>query len=1574
MILSQWIPVLFNCYIKFYFIFVDKDCKDSIDENDLLLGTKKKNMKSGPTVDKSKGKDVKKEVQSPDRNDAKKSKSKTKRADPAVVETPKIDSVPESPGIRSSRRTRNVSTPNWADILSGRKSFKKDGGVFVVKKEPESDDGEDSGPGFATPKLKKQKVMKKDTRSRKSLGPDVNIVADKGTHKEPETKGNGPQKVTLVGSKKIPADKDVEEIGGITNKSSPRKTGPSKASKSKSPANKNETQDDVNDENIDGNNDDVNDDVGMETEYHSPESSYKSGFRMTYKFACSECDRKFCVGYLLEEHMKNSHGKTVDGIDAEDDDIEELDGDDDDDYAVEVKECETQVDSDVSDLDNDIKEITVGKVETENQSLLETDEKPTCQTCGQIFLSVANLRRHSLLHTNKMYECPFCAKIMKRKDYVNTHVRKVHKEINIDKNPINFDNYTHVIPAEDVHKEDDIKVLPKVEAGKGKKICPECNKLFDTSEELEEHLILTHDKDLKNAVFTCQGCKKQFKTLVSYQVHKLSHRKKDHVCQHCGKTFVNNSQLQVHRRRDHQLQIGTLYYFGYVNNDDKICCEICSKDFENMMEYHEHRPVHLAYNFLCKKCGNGFTEESELQKHTDSDCSYLNLHLPCGVCNMKFSMYDTRRKHIIASHKKTTEFYCHHCGKCCNTIDELGDHFNTHKDDRIFKCEICEKMFLEKRNLVDHRELHRSSKDWQCHICKKGYLSSKSLQRHIKLHLSKTFKRCKHCNASFPSVEELNTHIVEAHSDQIDETDIKCKICSRTFLDHARLLKHMQIHDGKNTYTCDVCNNEYDANFLPQWKHMKKEHPVEYEATAKKTYYCDICDFSSPHKQRLERHNETHNESKNFECQYCGRRYQTTSSLMTHMIVHRGKVKKGAKPQPVCTWPNCSKQFIKYSLYKRHLISHIFRVKMGKDLCDCGNCQHSSLLAGQSYFVEDEVEYTHVGYVDEDGNPLVATKLDPPPADARNKSVINLQVLANEGEKGYDTMEVLQEAIAKIEDIENKTQPELVEKVGENITPGETVNRANEEVDESAPGVIPRDVNMAEQESQNVANSNITTEFTPMESEDGLPTACQNAAVTTTMDAGTQSIDQPLEGENNVVSQVEVLVDSIYECGVCDLMYPHKCQVLSHLESQHPKQSFPQCPTCGKIIIDKKNLGDHMVIHEDSKKFQCEVCSKSFRTKQCLKQHSYIHATQKPYTCNFCGHGFTQKGFYLEHIRRHTGIKPFKCFVCQKAFVSKNLLRIHMFSHANSKPYKCDVCPKSFSENYLLTAHMRTHNDDRPFGCTECDKSFYVKPKLLRHLNAVHGIAKELLTNFVPTRVGDGIGYRNRNKLPKYDADKDPDATVVYINSEGHIVRQGTENRGRTEQGTVTLNRPIKIKPSSTFTSITAQSIASSDKDMDEDIQSFEVVTKRDEHGSVQVNPVMQGEVYSTDGERIELNGQNYTLVTDDAEGGEGHITLITQTTFDGDEVEGHTDQGQGEIQVITQEVTEGEVTQGNDDLRVISQADLTQNMEDGEKFSINIGEDGTVDMADFDKIEALRNIYGDQQIVIVVESQQQEG
>lgn len=1429
-----------------------------------------------------------------------------------VEPTDKKQSEIVTPVRSSGRSRRNVSTPNWADILSGKKSFKSDGAVLMKAtktSEDESNETEDELEDMYSVEEMVEKTVD-----------DVTVKPSK--NKPGKTDGTGSQD-----------EREEMEIAGNENEA---------------PQN-------------------------IENNLDKEESPSKEASRETKsdKFVCSHCDKTYTSQFLFDQHIKISHSKVEKAEDDGDQEKELSDYDKDDDFADDIHdedynfEGKDEIDEDDGDYSEreesymmlDVKNKTDKKskqkvISTQTSSKLMPvviGSKPVCKLCGTQFLSMANLRRHLLLHSDKMYECPYCARIMKRKDYVIGHIKKCHKEIDLDVTPIDFSKYTHTLSdatQDEVSRttedgSDDTDAEPKpakmpVITGVGKKVCPECTKLFDTQADLEQHMILVHEKDLKDAAYTCQACKKQFKTLVSYQVHKLSHRKKDFVCPHCDKKFKTNSQLQVHKRRDHQIQYGTLMYFGFLMNNDRITCEICSADFDTMSDYLDHRTEHVVFEHLCRECGNGFDTEKDLEHHKETGCADQNYHLPCGMCNAKFYMFDTRRKHIMTYHpkKSDSENYCHHCGKTFDTIDELKDHFKVHNKEKIFVCEACEKRFFEKRILLDHRELHKSSKNFQCHICMKFYISSRSLQRHIKLHLSKSTKGCKHCNEKFATQDDLTRHMKQEH--MIDEKQIKdrdgvsCPKCERKFASSIKLAKHMQLHSDnpESSYLCVHCEKVFDSNEIPLWKHMEVEHPgvTENSKSEKKNYVCDTCGFTTVIKQRIDRHMETHNPNKEFECKFCGKHYQTTSSLMTHLITHRGKVKKGAKPQPKCTWPGCIKQFLKHSIYKRHLISHIYRIKVGKDLCECGQCPYS-VTQGKKYLVSGVVsDISAVGFVDQEGKSHLASHIKKKVAADGSTSLIEVSV--NTGVPvgdNYQSMEVLHEAIAQIEDIE-KSNENSNEAEG-NKEDGEVNSRIVDGVEGKESTIENSDTSLNPESMLNKGdkiNVNAMIDACVMSSTEGnTETGTQSCSVATAgevvlefpaaetevtgvdnqeaisaeaekeqnntpdgnapnvSEVGTQIVD--IEDENlaetlAVFQEAESKEPSSlpsgekgYECGVCELMFMHKCQVLHHLESVH--QKFPHCDVCGKVMIDQKNLGDHKLIHDELRRFACNECGRKFRTKQCLRQHSYIHAEVKPFQCEHCGHGFTQRGFYEEHLRRHMGVKPYKCAVCSKSFVAKNMLKIHMYSHTGNRPYQCQYCPKTFSENYHLQNHIRNHVDNRPFQCAVCQKAFCVKPKLIRHMTAVHGIEKETLSNYYPTKIGKGIGYRDKTK----SGFKEPRKTqVVYIDAQGNIVRQEMKTDQELElTENQALENEIKIEKGDLGKQERMTNLS--------EVQ-LEVVTQRDADGNIQtivptqflpeplislpeeteedsvVYQEIQADAAAT--ENIELDGQSYAIVS----------------------------------------------------------------------------------------------------------------
>ncbi|GAB6031013.1 hypothetical protein CHUAL_007833 [Chamberlinius hualienensis] len=55
-----------------------------------------------------------------------------------------------------------------------------------------------------------------------------------------------------------------------------------------------------------------------------------------------------------------------------------------------------------------------------------SDKPYSCETCGVRCKSLANLRRHVLIHSGEKFQCPLCSKVYSQKIYLQKHVRVMH--------------------------------------------------------------------------------------------------------------------------------------------------------------------------------------------------------------------------------------------------------------------------------------------------------------------------------------------------------------------------------------------------------------------------------------------------------------------------------------------------------------------------------------------------------------------------------------------------------------------------------------------------------------------------------------------------------------------------------------------------------------------------------------------------------------------------------------------------------------------------------------------------------------------------------------------------------------------------------------------------------------------------------------------------------------------------------------------------------------------------------------------------------------------------------------------
>lgn len=142
------------------------------------------------------------------------------------------------------------------------------------------------------------------------------------------------------------------------------------------------------------------------------------------------------------------------------------------------------------------------------------DSKPqyACMECPKTYLIFRSFRIHALLHRDKdKYQCSICQRKFSQNLILQTHL-KIHSSER---------NY----------------------------ICPMCGKSFKSSAQLGRHR-KTHSPDKFR--YSCEICGKKLVEKYALLQHQKIHQGiKDHICEHCGKSFSQQINLKEHIQAIH---------------------------------------------------------------------------------------------------------------------------------------------------------------------------------------------------------------------------------------------------------------------------------------------------------------------------------------------------------------------------------------------------------------------------------------------------------------------------------------------------------------------------------------------------------------------------------------------------------------------------------------------------------------------------------------------------------------------------------------------------------------------------------------------------------------------------------------------------------------------------------------------------------------------------------------------------------------------------------------------------------------------------------------------------------------
>ena len=269
--------------------------------------------------------------------------------------------------------------------------------------------------------------------------------------------------------------------------------------------------------------------------------------------------------------------------------------------------------------------------------------------------------------------------------------------------------------------------IETIESKTGDSVCPECNFLFSTNENMRIHMENVHPNlDVsKISLGSNEDLKKKSNHLkdnilaqqqitldhtLQHQRHKEAREKlkceqcpyetsvrenmirhingvhekiKDHICEECGYATSQKNNLKVHKEKVH---------FG-VKKIKTITCDHCSfaADYNSDMKRHIDAVHKKIRRHVCEECDYATSVNYNLKMHKASVHKMGGRKYKCEKCPYSSSRNDFVKRHVKGVHDKIRNHSCEECTYAASTKAHLKYHkVSVHKmGEKNHKCEKC---------------------------------------------------------------------------------------------------------------------------------------------------------------------------------------------------------------------------------------------------------------------------------------------------------------------------------------------------------------------------------------------------------------------------------------------------------------------------------------------------------------------------------------------------------------------------------------------------------------------------------------------------------------------------------------------------------------------------------------------------------------------------------------------------------------------------------------------------------------------------------------------------------------------
>ncbi|KAF9812370.1 hypothetical protein SFRURICE_005481 [Spodoptera frugiperda] len=980
--------------------------------------------------------------------------------------------------------------------------------------------------------------------------------------------------------------------------------------------------------------------------------------------------------------------------------------------------------------------------------LLERSFK--CTECDMAFFAKDTLTQHMVRHSGvKSFSCNVCSKAYTLKKGLREHMR--------------------------IHDNDRrFKWVPRNVNAKIEKDCDQKPKrnTINKSEQLEDlkpNELIKHRNNIRLILQCSNATPIRCRGGIGY------------ACCFCGDQYPDPADLKKHTLEGHDVKTKLKFAEGkmmatFVVKLDitNLKCNICEGKFDKLEPFVDHlikehdkkiftdikshvlpfkfdddvlRKGHEKGTFKCNLCSKVFDTLQKKYSHEKNVHKHAHLVYKCGFCNLKFSNYDVRKKHLIKVHGVQSKIKCQACDKSYDTVNALAIHTRRdHLMERPHKCMQCDMKFFSSRELSHHMVKHTGVKEFQCAICCKSYGRKKTLAEHMKIHNDDRRFKCEHWvprNVNAKIEKDCDKEqITKAQSEQLEDS-----IPNELFKHRSNIRLILQCSNatpircrGGIGYACCFCGDQY-----PDPADLKKHTLEGHNNKTKLRFMEGKMMFSFLVKLDI----------TDLKCKICGGKFDKLEPFVEHLIKEHDKkiftdIKSHVLPfkfdDDVLRYERKSRPKRKY-----HIPNTIKKEQDSQQsTTDYEKKVEIEIVAPKAEVSEVIVKKTPKQRIKR----LLQKYLD-------NLKIIlecsNATMILRHGDKGYfccycpETFEkpsVLKE--------HTLTQHRNAEIFYGNITAnGPSRFLVKLDITDLKCLLCHASIDSLENlfshlkdTHQKIFHTDIKDQIFPFKFNSDQLTCCMctNNVVFVTFRALHEHMHKHYRN---------------FICQVCDAGFINNITLSRHSVT-HTKGSY-KCRHCDSVFNNVFKRRNHEMRTHTNSGNVCHFCNQSFKEYIAKEMHlSKVHNVTRKYNCTACDRSFVTHSLLKVHVRRfHLMEKSCKCTQCDLAFFREGDLKNHMLTHTGVKEFKCEVCFKFYAKRSTLNEHMRIHNNDRRFKCgrlytlleleskkstDETDLKSNVKERkkkpsveLVEHRKAIREIL--LNCNATPIRTHVGLGY-----------------------------------------------------------------------------------------------------------------------------------------------------------------------------------------------------------------------------------------